>query len=83
MTMAISDISHASGLTTDDLDQIPEDGVRRELLDGVLLVPPSPTDIHQIIAMRLGVALEESCPDHMQVTQAVEIRMSGTRSFIP
>lgn len=83
MTMAISDISHASGWTTDDLDQLPEDGVRRELLDGVLLVSPSPTDIHQIIAARLMVALEDSCPDHLQVTQAVEVRMSSTRAFIP
>ncbi|MFC4065672.1 Uma2 family endonuclease [Actinoplanes subglobosus] len=83
MTMAISDLSRTSGWTTDDLDQLPEDGVRRELLDGVLLVSPSPTDIHQIIAARLMVALEESCPDHLQVTQAVEIRMSSTRAFIP
>jgi Uma2 family endonuclease len=83
MTMAISDLSRTSGWTTDDLDQLPEDGVRRELLDGVLLVSPSPTDIHQIIAARLMVALEESCPEHLQVTQAVEIRMSSTRAFIP
>jgi Uma2 family endonuclease len=83
MTMAISDLSRTSGWTTDDLDQLPEDGIRRELLDGVLLVSPSPTDIHQIIAGRLMVALEETCPDDLQVTQAVEIRMSSTRSFIP
>ena len=83
MTMALSDFPRAAGWTTEDLDDLPEDGLRRELLDGVLLVSPSPTDIHQIIAMRLGVALEESCPADLQVTQGVEIRMNSTRSFIP
>ena len=62
MTAALSDVPPAGGWTTDDLDALPEDGLRRELLDGVLLVSPSPTDIHQIIAARLMVALEETCP---------------------
>ncbi|BCB81305.1 Uma2 family endonuclease [Phytohabitans flavus] len=73
----------AGGWTTDDLDAFPEDGYRRELLDGVLMTSPSPTNIHQIIAGRLMVALEESCPDDLQVTQGVEIRVSKRRSFIP
>ncbi|HEY0000311.1 MAG TPA: Uma2 family endonuclease [Actinoplanes sp.] len=83
MTVAMSDLPPADGWTTDDLDALPEDGVRRELLDGVLLVSPSPTDIHQIIAGRLMVALEESCPAEFQVTQRVEVRISPRRSFIP
>jgi Uma2 family endonuclease len=83
MTVAMSDLPPADGWTTDDLDNLPEDGVRRELLDGVLLVSPSPTDIHQIIAGRLMVALEESCPAELQVTQGVEVRISPRRSFIP
>ncbi len=32
----------ADGWTADDLEKFPEDNVRRELLDGVLLVSPSP-----------------------------------------
>jgi Uma2 family endonuclease len=83
MTAATSDLPPADGWTVDDLDALPEDGVRRELLDGVLLVSPSPTDIHQIIAMRLGVALEDSCPAEFQVTQGVEIRINTRRAFIP
>jgi Uma2 family endonuclease len=71
------------GWTTDDLDALPEDGIRRELIDGVLLVSPSPTDVHQIIAGRLMVALEESCPPRYQVTQAVEIRVDKQHSYIP
>jgi hypothetical protein len=72
MTAALSDVPPAGGWTTDDLDALPEDGLRRELLDGVLLVSPCRTDIHQIIAGRLMVALEETCPDDLQVLQVDE-----------
>ena len=43
MTAALSDMPPGGGWTTDDLDALPEDGRRRELLDGVLLVSPSPS----------------------------------------
>jgi hypothetical protein len=49
----------------------------------VLLVSPSPSSVHQIIAMRLGVALEQSCPREYEATQSVEVRISPRRSFIP
>jgi Uma2 family endonuclease len=84
MTAALqSDYPPEGGWTTDDLDALPEDGHRRELLDGVLLISPSPTRMHQTVAMRLGVALEEDCPDGYDVTQAVEVRINRNRSFIP
>ncbi|GIE96168.1 Uma2 family endonuclease [Paractinoplanes rishiriensis] len=83
MTAAMSDLPPADGWTVDDLDALPDDGVRRELLDGVLLVSPSPTDVHQIIAGRLMVALEGSCPPEFQVTQGVEVRINARRGFIP
>jgi Uma2 family endonuclease len=71
------------GWTVDDLDDFPEDGRRRELVDGVLLVAPTPTDVHQVIAARLTVALEETCPADYHVTQAVEVRINHRRSLIP
>ncbi|WP_405100859.1 Uma2 family endonuclease [Micromonospora sp. NBC_01412] len=84
MTAALqSDQPPEGGWTTDDLAALPEDGRRRELLDGVLLVSPSPTRVHQTIAGRLMVALEEDCPDEYDVTQGVEVRINRTRSFIP
>jgi Uma2 family endonuclease len=73
----------AGGWTTDDLDELPEDHRRYELIDGALIVSPSPTNIHQTIVARLLTALEESCPAEYDVTQAVELRVSRTRSFIP
>ena len=43
--------------TIADLAEFPEDGNRYELLEGVLLVSPSPASDHQIVATRLAVAL--------------------------
>ncbi len=83
MTAAMSEHPPAEGWTADDLERFPEDNVRRELLDGVLLLSPSPSSIHQTIAMRLGVALEEGCPADMQVTQNVDVRFSERRSLAP
>lgn len=71
------------GWTVDDLDPLPEDGLRRELLDGVLLVSPCPSNIHQIIAMRLMVLLEDTCPGHLGVTQANDVQINARRSFNP
>jgi Uma2 family endonuclease len=43
--------------TVDDLERFPDDGNRYELLDGVLIVTPSPRQAHQWVAMQLGVTL--------------------------
>lgn len=48
--------------TVADLDRLPDDGRRYELLDGVLLVSPRPAMIHQFVAFRLGRALDSACP---------------------
>lgn len=83
MTVMYSEPPPTGGWTTDDLDSFPEDGVRRELIDGALHVPPSPTAPHQTLAALLTAALYRDCPDEYSVTQGVEIRVSNRRSFIP
>ena len=45
--------------TIEDLDRFPGDGNRYELLDGVLLVTPAPSQLHQVVASRLFVQLVE------------------------
>lgn len=69
--------------TTDDLDALPEDGRRRELLDGALILPPSPRPAHQSITARLAVALAAGSPAHLDVTQRVQLRISRRRAFVP
>jgi len=79
----IREVPPEDGWTVHDLDVMPHDGVRRELIDGALHVSPSPTSVHQVIAMRLGVALEQTCPDHLFVSQSNDVQLSLRRLFIP
>jgi Uma2 family endonuclease len=83
MTAATSNIPPADGWTVDDLDVLPEDGVRRELIDGVLHVSPSPSPAHQALVILLGHALMENCPEELFVSQANDVVLSTRRQFIP
>jgi Uma2 family endonuclease len=84
MTAALSELYPPSGgWTTDDLDELPEDGHRHELIDGLLIVSPSPAHPHQRLILRLAAALEPTCPEDWEVTQAVDVRMSRRRSLTP
>ncbi|MGH8878698.1 MAG: Uma2 family endonuclease, partial [Stackebrandtia sp.] len=87
MTMAVAfdDALHppTGGWTVDDLDELPLDGVRRELIDGVLHVMPTPGRIHQTVAAYLTVALDLRCPDGYDVTQAVEVVFNRRNTCVP
>ncbi len=56
--------------TVDDLDALPDDGLRNELLDGILLVSPAPTRRHQRAVFRLGSLLQAACPSEMETISA-------------
>ena len=71
------------GWTVDDLDQWPESHVRVELTDGALTVSPSPSSVHQAVSGRLFAMLDNSAPDDLAVTQAVEIRMARRTTRVP
>jgi Uma2 family endonuclease len=73
----------AGGWTVDDLDAFLESNRRYELTDGALTVSPSPSSLHQAVAMRLGSRLEAVAPEPLAVTLGVEIRFGRQLTRIP
>jgi Uma2 family endonuclease len=57
-------------LTVDDLESMPDDGHRYELLDGTLLVTPGPAWEHQAVGLALAFRLEQACPPGVRVLVA-------------
>ena len=69
--------------TVADLDRMPDDGHRYELLDGTLVVSPRPTNPHQEVAMELAVRLRSACPRDLRVIPEPAVRLSATTEFAP
>jgi len=70
--------------TIDDLDALPDDGLRYELVDGVLLVSPSPLLPHQVGLAALLVRLTSAAPADLRVLPApLDVPFSRTRQLQP
>jgi Uma2 family endonuclease len=69
--------------TIAELDRMPDDGRRYELLDGVLIVSPRPTTVHQFVAMRLLCALAEACPEELCVVPEPAVELGPQIEFDP
>jgi Uma2 family endonuclease len=69
--------------TVAELDRMPDDGRRYELLDGVLVVSPRPTTVHQLAAARLLILLGNACPDDLCVMAEPAVQLSGDTEFDP
>jgi len=70
--------------TVEDLEGMPDDGHRYELIDGALLVSPAPGFRHQKISMKLGNRLDAACPDGLHVLAApFAVRPSQTLEVQP
>jgi Uma2 family endonuclease len=75
----------AAGLpfTVADLDRLPDDGRRYELLDGLLVVSPRPTTVHQLAASLLTTRLTVACPDDFYVVAEPAMQVSDVTEFDP
>jgi Uma2 family endonuclease len=56
--------------TRADLHAMPDDGRRHELVDGTLVVTPSPSARHQEVSLALTVTLWEACPPELRLFYA-------------
>src|SRR5690625_3097826 len=71
-------------LTRADLENLPEDGHRYELIDGTLIVSPSPIPRHQRAVGRLFLLLHEACPQDQEVFVApLDVVLSNDSVIIP
>ncbi|MGV9299600.1 MULTISPECIES: Uma2 family endonuclease [Amycolatopsis] len=69
----MTDIEYPPGsdpMTVHDLEGMPQDGRRYELIDGTLLVSPAPGLRHQTIGYRLYGVLDAACPEELFVVGA-------------
>ncbi|HEV2373862.1 MAG TPA: Uma2 family endonuclease [Streptosporangiaceae bacterium] len=69
--------------TVAELDRMPDDGRRYELLDGVLVVSPRPTTVHQLVATRLAALLVSACPGELCVVAEPAVMLSELTEFDP
>ncbi|MGH3821681.1 MAG: Uma2 family endonuclease [Pseudonocardiaceae bacterium] len=68
--MTSMSVSASTPFTVHDLEGMPDDGRRYELIDGELLVSPAPGLRHQTIIYRLYGLLDDACPADLYVIGA-------------
>lgn len=72
------------GWTADDLAGFPDDGLRYELVDGVLLVSAAPSEEHQIVLGNLFLLLAPAAPSDLRVFVApFDVRLDPRRLLQP
>jgi Uma2 family endonuclease len=82
--MSVAPSSPARPFVAEDLDRMPEDGYRREVIGGTLVVTPSPVGRHQRCVGRLFIRLERACPADLEViVSPYDWRPPSGESFQP
>jgi Uma2 family endonuclease len=70
-------------LTVEDMENMPDDEFRYELDDGVLIVSPAPSRLHQLAVTRLAVILSAACPAESVVLAGVGVNISKFQHRVP
>jgi Uma2 family endonuclease len=83
VTLAEAWPRHGEPFAVDDLDRMPDDGHRYELLDGTLIVSPAPGAPHQRASAVLTHILELACPEELVVFPNVGVRIGANSALEP
>jgi Uma2 family endonuclease len=70
-------------LTVEDMENMPDDEFRYELDDGVLIVSPAPSRLHQLAVTRLAVILSAACPAELVVLAGVGVNVTRFQHRVP
>ncbi len=65
--VTVTTLPRSRPLRRDDLDELPDDGHRYELVDGALIVTPAPSYRHQDVVGNLYTTLKNACPPELKV----------------
>jgi len=57
----------SNAFTVDDLESMPDDGKRYELIGGAIVMTPAPEPVHQRVAGGLFRRIEDACPPGHEV----------------
>ncbi len=60
----------SNAFTVADLEALPDDGNRYELIGGAIVMTPAPEPVHQRVSRRLQRLLEDACPEGHEVFDA-------------
>ena len=72
------------GFTVDDLDAMPDNGRRYELIGGAIVVTPSPGPPHQRASRRLERLIERACPPGYEMFDApVDLDLPSGDRVVP
>jgi Uma2 family endonuclease len=70
-------------LTVEDMENMPDDEFRYELDDGVLIVSPAPSSLHQRVVFRLAQVLDAACPRGFEVIPGVGVNINRYQHRVP
>jgi Uma2 family endonuclease len=70
-------------LTVDDMEDMPDDDLRYELDDGMLIVSPAPANWHQLAVARLSFILTVACPPGLVVLPGVGVNINKFQHRVP
>ena len=70
-------------LTVEDMENMPDDEFRYELDDGVLIVSPAPSSLHQLVVFRLAQILDAARPPELLVLPGPGVNINRFQHRVP